>query len=80
MTAMVWDDRLISQERAYKLSGNWEMTLDAPYLRCGTCDGNILKLPSYGKCITLDGLTAAVVRHMVMNHNYSLSGTGIGAK
>lgn len=75
MTA-TWDDRLITRHHAADMAGAWDLKLDHPYLRCGLCDGNVTKLPAI---LSIDGLIAAVVRHMTMNHGYSLSGSGYGA-
>ena len=75
---MVWDDRLISRHHAADMAGVWDLKMDYPYLRCGICDGNVTMLPSAGKIINIDGMIAAVVRHMTMNHGYSLSGSGYG--
>lgn len=77
MTA-IWDGRLITRHHAADLSGPWELKMDAPYLRCGQCDGNITMLPRNGTIINVDGIIAAVIRHMCMNHGYSLSGSGYG--
>ena len=84
-----WDDRLITRHHAADMAGAWDLKIDARsegpdndgfdvpvYLRCGLCDGNITKLPAL---TSIDGLIAAVVRHMTMNHGYSLSGSGYGA-
>lgn len=73
----VWDDRLISRHRAADMCGTWQVKVDHPYLRCADCDMNILKLPSGGSLIDVDGIIAAVVRHMTTTaHGYSLSGSG----
>lgn len=77
MTA-VWDDRLITQARAAAMAGSWDLKIDAPYLRCAACDGNVTMLPGNGKVITTDQLISLVVGHMVRNHGYSLSGSGHG--
>jgi len=79
MTAVTWDERLITRERAANLAGTWELHVDNQeydinYLRCAQCQGNILQLPRAGRLVTLDGILSATVRHMVMSHNYSLSG------
>ena len=74
--SVTWDDRLITRHHAADMAGAWDLKLDHPYLRCGQCDGNITKLPAL---TSIDGLIAAVVRHMTMNHGYSLSGSGYGA-
>ena len=79
MTAVTWDERLISRERAANLAGMWEATLDhqgegGSFLRCAQCKGNMLKLPGPGHLLSVDGIISAVVRHMTMTHNYSLSG------
>ena len=75
---MIWDERLITRERAANLCGTWELKMDYQdgntYLRCGICDGNITRLPSDGMILSVDVLIAAVVRHMAMNHDYNLSG------
>ena len=76
MTA-IWDDRLITRHHAADMAGAWDLKTDPPYLRCGTCDGNVTMLPAGGKLVDIDGLMSAVVRHMTMNHGYSLSGTGV---
>lgn len=73
---VIWDGRLITRSRAAGMSGTWALTMDPPYLRCAGCGGNVTKLPGAGKTINVDGIIAAVVRHMVMNHGHSLSGTG----
>ena len=85
MTA-IWDDRLITRHHAADMAGAWDLKIDitghsdyddlATYLRCGQCDGNVTKLPAL---TSIDGLISAVVRHMTMNHGYSLSGSGYGA-
>jgi hypothetical protein len=79
--AAVWDDRLITRDRAAGLTGEWPVRVqdqDAAglFLRCGkgTCDGNILRLPDPGMLISVDGMISAVLRHMVMCHGQSLSG------
>jgi hypothetical protein len=74
--AVIWDERLITRERAANMCGTWQLKMELPYMRCGICDGNITKLPSDGKIVDIDGLISAVVRHMTMSHGYSLSGTG----
>ena len=79
MTTVTWDERLISRARAADLAGTWETTLDhqgaaGSFLRCVQCRGNVLKLPDPGRLLNVDGVICAVVRHMVMSHNYSLSG------
>ena len=76
---VVWDDRLITRHHAADMAGTWELKMDAPYLRCGLCDGNVTMLPGNGKIINVDGIITVVVRHMTMNHGYSLSGSGYGA-
>lgn len=73
---VIWDERLITRERAANLCGTWAIKLDYPYLRCGICDGNITRLPADGKLFDLDTLISAGVRHMCMNHDYNLSGVG----
>ena len=78
-TTVTWDERLITRERAANLAGTWEATIDpqhggGTYLRCAQCKGNMLKLPPAGWVFNFDGILSAVVRHMAMNHNYSLSG------
>ena len=83
--SVIWDERLITRQRAADMCGTWQLKVDvqsviAPegvYLRCGQCDGNVTRLPAPGKIIDIDGLISAVVRHMTMNHGYSLSGTGV---
>lgn len=74
-----WDERLISQDRAISLSGSWPLTVeyagpDSAYLRCVTCSGNVTLMPSAGKSISVDGIIAAVLGHMVRCHHYTLSG------
>ena len=76
--SVTWDERLITRHRAADMAGAWELKLDHPYLRCGQCDGNVRMLPADGKTTNVDALIAAVVRHMAMNHGYSLSGSGNG--
>jgi hypothetical protein len=82
---VIWDERLITRERAANLCGTWPLTVDHPlredgtnspnaHLRCGTCDGHITRLPSDGMLLSVDVLIAAVVRHMAMSHDYNLSG------
>lgn len=77
---IIWDERLITRQRAADLCGTWELKMDyqqaATYLRCSVCDGNVTRLPSDGMALNVDVLIAAVVRHMCMNHNYNLSGAG----
>ena len=75
---VIWDERLITRQRAADMCGTWQLAVDPPYLRCADCAGNILKLPADGKIIDIDGLISAVVRHMTMNHGYSLSGAQDG--
>ena len=88
--AVIWDERLITRERAANRCGTWALKIDARsegpdndgfdvpvYLRCADCDGNVTMLPAAGKLVDIDGLISAVVRHMTMNHGYSLSGTGV---
>jgi hypothetical protein len=72
---VIWDERLISRHQAADMSGTWELKIDHPYLRCGSCDGNVTMFPAAGKILNVDGLISAVVRHMTMNHGYSLSGS-----
>lgn len=74
---VIWDDKLITRERAANMSGTWELKMDYPYLRCGECDGNVTKLPSQGNVLNVDTVIAAVVRHMSCNHEYPLSGKGL---
>ena len=79
MAEVVWDERLISRERAASMAGTWETTLDrqpnqCSYLRCNQCKGNMLKLPPPGWVFNVDTILSAVVRHMAMHHGYSLSG------
>lgn len=73
---VVWDERLITRHRAADMAGTWELTIDAPYLRCAQCFGNVTMLPANGKVITTDAVLGLVVGHMVRNHGYSLSGSG----
>ena len=75
---VTWDERLITRHKAADMAGIWELKLDHPYLRCAQCDGNVTMLPGDGKIINVDGMISAVVRHMTMNHGYSLSGSGNG--
>ena len=75
--SVTWDDRLITRHHAADMAGPWELKMDPPYLRCKECGGNVLMLPAEGKIIDIDGLISATVRHMTMNHGYSLSGTGV---
>jgi hypothetical protein len=77
MMTVIWNEKLITRHRAADMAGTWLLKMDLPYLRCGQCDGNITMLPSNGKIVDIDGLISAVVRHMCMNHGYSLSGTGV---
>lgn len=72
----VWDERLITRHRAADMAGPWELIMDAPYLRCAACFGNVTMLPANEKVITVDGIIGLVVGHMVRNHGYSLSGSG----
>ena len=76
--SVTWDERLISRQRAADMCGTWRLAVDHPYLLCADCTGNILKLPAEGKIVDIDGLISAVVRHMTMNHGYSLSGAQDG--
>ena len=73
-----WDDRLITRHHAADMAGTWELKMDAPYLRCAQCDGNITMLPGNGKTLNVDGIISLVVGHMVRNHGYELSGSGYG--
>jgi len=79
-TKVVWDERLITRERAANMAGTWGLKVDnrgvtpGVYLRCGQCDGNVMLLPPSGYLVDPDAIISAVVRHMAMNHNYSLSG------
>ena len=75
---VVWDERLITRQRAADMCGTWQLTVDPPYLRCADCTGNVTRLPDAGKIIDIDGLISAVVRHMTMNHGYALSGASDG--
>lgn len=75
---VVWDSRLITRHHAADMSGKWQLKMDLPYIRCAQCDGNVTMLPSEGKLINIDGLIAAVVRHMAGNHGYPLSGSAYG--
>ena len=74
---VIWDERLITRQRAADMCGTWPLAVDHPYLRCKDCGGNVIKLPAEGKIVDIDGLISAAVRHMTMNHGYSLSGTGV---
>jgi hypothetical protein len=76
--AVVWDERLITRHHAADLAGTWDLTIDAPYLRCAACEGNVTMLPGNGKLINTDGIISLVVGHMVRCHGYSLSGSGNG--
>ena len=75
--SVIWDERLITRQRAADMCGTWQLAVDHPYLRCADCTGNVTRLPDAGKIVDIDGLISAVVRHMTMNHGYSLSGTGV---
>ena len=75
--SVVWDERLITRNRAAAMCGTWDLKVDAPYLRCAACDGNVTMLPGAGKVINVDGIISLVVGHMVRNHGYSLSGAGL---
>ena len=80
--AVIWDERLITRERAANMCGTWALKVDnsdydVVFLRCAQCDGNVTRLPASGKIADIDGLISAVVRHMTINHGYSLSGTGV---
>ena len=80
---VIWDERLITRQRAADMCGTWHLKIDnsdydVVYLRCGQCDGNVIRLPATGKLIDIDGLISATVRHMTMNHGYSLSGAQDG--
>lgn len=75
----VWNDKLLSRSRAADMSGDWELKLDYPYLRCNLCNMNVLKLPDNDALITVDGIMSATVRHMTTTaHGYTLSGTKNG--
>ena len=81
--SVIWDERLITRQRAADMCGTWHVWIDnsdydVVYLRCGQCDGNVIRLPATGKLIDIDGLISATVRHMTMNHGYSLSGAQDG--
>lgn len=72
---VIWNDKLLTRDRAANMCGTWNIKLDYPYLRCSDCDMNILRLPENGMIITVDSVISAVVRHMVMTkHGYNLSG------
>ena len=71
---IIWDERLITRQRAADMCGTWDLKIDFPYLRCSLCDGNVTKLPSAGMLLNADVLISAVVRHMCMSHDYNLSG------
>ena len=75
----VWDERLMTRARAADMAGMWELYLDheqpdITFLRCSTCKGNVTLLPADGKIISVDGMIAAVLGHMVKCHGCSLSG------
>lgn len=109
MTDLVWDDRLISRERALRLAGDWPTYVGIDYadleqyeaegseqkqpgqwqlnLRCGRCHQNCALLGTLDvqPGATLIGSVnyvafspttdlSAVLRHMVMAHDVSLSG------
>lgn len=135
MTDLVWDDRLISRERALRLAGDWPVYASVGYaqleqyeteggdhlpgqwqvnLRCGRCHASVTLLAKFavrpGKNVaelarylgelgdqelterdfgwlgttlieevnyqatTITGELTAVLRHMVMAHDVSLSG------
>lgn len=77
----VWNEKLLSRERAANMSGTWGLKMDGQYLRCAQCDGNVTMLPRDGKIINVDGIIAAVVRHMVMSaHGYTLSGGALNER
>ena len=78
MSTLVWDERLITRERAVNLCATWQLTTDGSYLRCGTCDGNVSQFPTEGRVFDIDGLIGQVLGHMVKCHNYSLSGNANG--
>ena len=75
---VIWDERLITRQRAADMCGTWELKMDyqetATYLRCAVCDGNVTRLPSDLMALNVDTLISAVVRHMCMSHDYNLSG------
>jgi hypothetical protein len=80
MTA-VWNEKLITRARAADLCGTWPVKVDVQdhgtaYLRCLECDGNITLLTSAGTVVSVDGLIAAVLRHLCSSHDYNLSGAG----
>ena len=86
--SVTWDERLITRQRAADMCGTWPLKMDyqtpgttsggVAYLRCGQCSGNVIRLPGPGKIVDIDGLISATVRHMTMNHGYSLSGAQDG--
>ena len=76
--SVMWDERLISRGRAADMCGKWGLKMDAPYLRCETCDGNVTMLPGNGAILNVDTIIGKVLGHMVKCHGYSLSGGGNG--
>jgi hypothetical protein len=72
---IAWDDRLLSRHRAADMAGTWQIRLDGEFLRCGSCDMNLIRMPS-GSLFTVDDVIASAVRHMSTTaHGYSLSGS-----
>lgn len=72
---MEWDERLITQQRAYAIAGGWEV--EGRYvLRCKDCGQ---ACGEWGEAPTSpDDIVAAVLRHLVTAHDVALSGAGNG--
>jgi len=86
MAEPVWDDRLISRERALQLAGRWPVHFDVTRihvyvrcLRCGQSCGRFVTTPGApndSRPTDVEEILAAVLRHAVTAHDLALSGTG----
>jgi hypothetical protein len=81
MGAPAWDDRLISRQQACELAAGWPVQAGIrsgiAYIDCGRCGLGLFIAGAAAKPwpFTLDALTAATVRHMVMAHDIPLNRT-----
>lgn len=74
MTATVWDERLISREKALHLAGGKPIWADGVFWRCGI-GGCCQSIGSFrNRDTSVDDILAAVVRHHVTAHGMILSG------
>lgn len=65
----VWDDRLLTRARAFSISAEWEFCFADDGLVCTTCERSMLDARGL---LTVEGIVTATLRHMVMQHGYSL--------